>query len=174
MKLVEKVLVNSPVRVLAVDPGKSGAVCLLGGGIFEVRRDFTTLQEVAHGIEDLKIESQLPGLLVMEFVHAFPGQGVCSVWSFGRAAGVADGALAICFPDQPVHEVAPQKWQNYFKGELGIAKETEFDSREICLTMFPSYGHLFKRKKDHNTADAVLIAVWQLCHLPSVACLPPV
>ena len=45
---------------------------------------------------------------------------------------------------------------------LSIAKETEFDSRAICLSLFPSYGHILKRKKDHNTADALLIGVWAL------------
>lgn len=150
--------------ILAIDPGLSGAVCRLvvHSGNPEVRRDFETLPEIALAIQDL---SATVTHAVMENVHAMPGQGVCSMFSFGRAAGVADGALALALPGLVVEYVAPQKWQNMFRACFNIPKEQQFDSRALALRLFPSHAHLFKRKKDHNTADAVCMAVWKACQL---------
>jgi hypothetical protein len=97
----------------------------------------------------------------MELVHAFPGQGVCSVWSFARAAGVADGAFAVALPQLSVKYVVPQVWQKFFRLQFGIPKEQEFDSRRLAVQLFPAYVDFFKRKTDHNSADAVLLCVWQ-------------
>jgi len=153
--------VGAPVSVLAIDPGLSGAVCRMGQGRFDILRDFKTLPDIARAIAKLA-----PGVdhAVIEFVHAMPGQGVCSMFSFGRAAGVADGALALSLPaDRQVHQVAPQKWQNMFRQWDGIPKGTAFDSRTLASKLFPSFSQTyFTRKKDHNSADAALMAVWCL------------
>ena len=156
--------------ILAVDPGLSGAVCRLESGSIRVLRDFRTLPDIARAIQDL---SAGVTHAVIENVHAMPGQGVCSMFSFGRAAGVADGALALCFPGQ-VESVAPQKWQNWFRLAYGIGKEQAFDSRALALKILPGYEHLFQRKKDHNTADACLIAVWKANQLSSLPLTLPI
>jgi crossover junction endodeoxyribonuclease RuvC len=151
--------VNAPAVVLVVDPGLSGAACKLGGGVFQVLRDFKTLPDIARAIQTLA-----PGVThaVMENVHAMPGQGVCSMFSFGRAAGVADGAFALSLPALQVEQVAPQRWQNYFRAQLGLAKGELFDSPAIASKIFPASVPYLKRKKDHNTADAILMALWKL------------
>jgi hypothetical protein len=148
--------------ILAVDPGLSGAVCKLENGCPYTIRDFKSLSHIAFAIQEL---SSGVTHAVIELVHAMPGQGVCSMFSFGRATGVADGALALAFPHLVIESVSPQKWQNYFRLRMGVTKEQQFDSRAIALRMFPSHADLFKRKKDHNTADAVLMAVWKASQL---------
>lgn len=157
---------QSPHRVIAVDPGKSGAVCLMGQGKFQVRRDFKSLPDIANAIADLG-----PGAThaVMELVHAMPGQGVCSMFSFGRAAGVADGAFAVVLPKLSVEYVSPQKWQGFFRARLGVDKGVLFDSRQIAIRICPLSAPYLKRKLDHNTADAVLIAAWKLLTSPALA-----
>jgi len=159
--LTEKALVHSSVRILAIDPGKSGAACLLGRGTLAVRRDYRTLNDIVSGIRDL-VEIETPDLAVIEQVNARPGEGVCSVWAFGKATGVAEGAIASLLPSHELHEVHPLKWQNFFRRQFGLPRPKEFDSRAICQKLLPGYLTLFKRKLDHNTADAVLIAVWAL------------
>jgi hypothetical protein len=144
--------------ILACDPGLSGAVCCLKNGSIELRRDFKVLPDIARGVAQL---SQGVTHCVMELVHAFPGQGVCSVWSFARAAGVADGAFALCLPSLILEEVSPQKWQRFFRERFNIEKGTEFDSRAIACQIFPAQAEFFKRKKDHNSADAALLCVWK-------------
>ena len=158
----EQELINSPACVLAVDPGLSGAVCRIGCGYFNVRRDFRKLSDIALAIRDLAGDVSHA---VIEFVHAMPGQGVCSMFSFGRASGVADGALALCLAC-PVEEVSPQKWQNFFRQQQHLEKTDLFDSRTIAGNILPVSAPCFlKRKLDHNSADALLIAVWKLLTL---------
>jgi crossover junction endodeoxyribonuclease RuvC len=144
--------------ILAIDPGLSGAVCRLWHGKLELRRDFKTLPEIARAIQDL---SAGVTHAVIELVHAMPGQGVCSMFSFGRAAGVADGALALSLPQLIVESIAPQKWQNWFRAKYGIVKGQDFNSRELALKLFPDKADFFRRVKDHNSADAALLAVWK-------------
>jgi len=159
--MTEKLLVNAPVLVLAVDPGMSGAVCRIGKGLFEVKRDFKNFQDIAFAIADLA-----PGcdVGVIENVHAMPGQGVCSMFTFGKATGVAFGALSLSLArSTPLLEVAPQKWQNFFRKELGVDKGVAFHSPTIATRLFPSFAPTYlKRVKDHNTADALLMAAWHL------------
>lgn len=152
----------TPPVILAIDPGLSGAVCRLSEGSLHLRRDFKSLPDIAKAIHILS-----PGVThtVIENVHAMPGQGVCSMFSFGRAAGVADGALALCFPELVIESVTPQKWQNWFRAKYGIEKGQEFNSRELAVKIFPDKAELFRRVKDHNSADAALMAVWKSEHL---------
>jgi len=56
-------------------------------------------------------------------------------------------------------QVEPQTWQKSFK-EAGEWLPAEEDSRQTALRLFPGHQHLFSRVKDHNSADAALMAVW--------------
>lgn len=158
--------------ILAVDPGQSGAVAVLSspkvigktitGGLL-VKRDFKTLQDIARAVLVLS-----PGVTeaVIEAVHAFPGQGVVSVFSFGRSTGVAFGALEVSLPGVILTQVSPQKWQNFFRGLLGILKDEEFDSRLVAMRVMPDSTQFLARKKDHGTADALLMAIWKVMSEP--------
>jgi crossover junction endodeoxyribonuclease RuvC len=166
----EKELLNTPALVLAIDPGLSGAVCRLGQGKLEILRDFKIKTDIARAIKTL---SAGVSHAIIEFVHAMPGQGVCSMFSFGRSAGVADGALSLALPEVQPEEVSPQKWQGFFRAQFGILKGTEFDSRAIASKIFPSFAPYFKRVKDHNSGDAVLMAVWKAVQLQARGLGPP-
>lgn len=152
--------------ILSVDPGLSGAVCRFDGTTIELRRDFKILSDIARAIHDL---SSGVTHAVIELVHAMPGQGVCSMFSFGRAAGVADGGLALSLPGIAVESVTPQKWQNFFRIKYGILKPEPFFSRVLAIQLFPQYAELFRRVKDHNSADAALLAVWKAEQLLATA-----
>lgn len=161
----EKELIQAPFCVLAVDPGLSGAVCRLGQGFFSIRRDFKAREDIAYAIRELSDEVTHA---VIENVHAMPGQGVCSMFGFGRAAGVADGALALCCPG-PVVQVTPQMWQGFFRLRLGVQKPDPFDSRHIAARILPASAPYLSRKKDHNSADAILLAAWRILTLAEAA-----
>ena len=153
-------ILNSAHLVVAVDPGKSGAVCRMGQGKFEVRRDFKTNQDIAQAIADLS-----PGAThgIIELVHAFPGQGTTSMFNFGRASGVADAALFLSLPKgTEVIEVVPQVWQMFFRNLLDVPENIQFDSRSIASRIAPWSQPYLKRKLDHGTGDAVLLAAWLL------------
>jgi hypothetical protein len=97
-----------------------------------------------------------------------PGQGVVSMFTFGKATGVAFGALFLALAKTaPLLEVAPLKWQNFFRSELGVDKSVAFHSPSIATRLFPSFAQPYLlREKDHNTADAILLATWFLLQGP--------
>lgn len=140
-------------KILGIDPGLSGAVVRLTWPdmTLEARRDFKTLSDIAVAVEELG-----PGChaAVVEFVAARPGQGVTSMFSFGRSTGVAMGALYTI--RLPFIEASPTQWQNRVR-EL-IQWEGEFDARAMASMVFVGDMDLFDRVKDHGTADAALIA----------------
>ncbi len=109
----------------------------------------------------------MPGadLVVIEQVHAMPGEGVVSCFSFGKSTGAALGVIDCCHEPPPV-EIAPQKWQNYFRKLFNIPKTVPFKdvTREIAGKVFPMYLEYFVRVKDHNSADAALLAAYGAKH----------
>ena len=125
-------------------------------GEVAARRDFKTLGEVARAIMDLGRHATFG---VMEFVSARPGQGVCSMFSFGRSTGVAIGALEAL--GLPYCDVTPQKWQAWVRRFAGLDAKESFVSPQMAQQLaLEGYSSLFSRKKDHNTADAFLMALW--------------
>jgi crossover junction endodeoxyribonuclease RuvC len=79
------------------------------------------------------------------------GQGVSSVFSFGRSAGIIEGVLAAF--DIPTTLVTPQAWQKAM-----AVRDGKDGSRERAMQLFPASAELFQRKKDDGRSDAALIA----------------
>lgn len=156
--MTEKELINSPLQGLSIDPGQSGAVWKIGRGAFVGKRDFKCLRDIANAIKELSIGVDFA---VIEGVGAMPGQGVTSMFSFGRSTGVAFGALFATLPVVcPIYEVWPQRWQNYFRALL---PEKTFDSRQVAAKIFPESAPQFlSRKLDHGTGDSILLCTYIL------------
>lgn len=154
--------------VIAVDPGSpsSAAVAFLDGMTgLRIYHGFDTLLDIAKGCREAASITFPRARMVIEFVHSMPGQGVCSVFSFGRGTGVAFGALMATHPDWPVYEVTPQAWQNWYRNFIDIPKAAgSFDSRVIApQVLTPEMLDQCRKKRgslDHNACDAALIAVW--------------
>lgn len=157
-------LLNKPGRVLSVDPGKSGAVAVVGFGEIHVKRDFKSYRDISAAVGSL-LGSFKVDHIVVELVGARPGQGVCSVWSFGEATGVALGSLFTSCPGRSIERVHPLAWQNFWRKRLGILRPRPFDSCAIVVSGLPEHRGLLKRVKDHNSADAILIALHRLSQL---------
>jgi hypothetical protein len=103
--------------------------------------------------------------VVIEFVHSMPGQGVKSMFTFGRATGAAMGAIMGFSPSLPFYEVSPQKWQNWYRSYIDIPTGAgSFDSTVIApKVLTPEMLEKCRKprgKLDHNVCDAALIAVW--------------
>jgi hypothetical protein len=145
--------------VVGIDPGLSGAVARLHGDKLTILRDFKFRKDISRAVRSLTHDA---ALVVIEAVHAMPGEGVCSVFSFGKSTGTAFGALDIVHTQDPV-EVPPQTWQNFFKKLFGITEKKPFKemTQELAAKLFPAEKQLFlARKKDHNSADAALMAAY--------------
>jgi hypothetical protein len=145
---------TGPHCILAIDPGISGALAYYFPDYPE--RISTEDMPIAGGDVDAvtlarRLNIMMPDICVMERVGAMPGQGVSSTFKFGRSFGTAIGVVGAL--KVPLVFVAPSKWKAHFR--LSADKE---QSRALALRMFPTISEQFERKKDHNRAEAALIA----------------
>lgn len=164
---------------VGIDPGQSGAVAYISGtGEMRVWKGLKTLRDIAKAVQHA--QEKTPARTAIEFVHSRPGEGVCSVFSFGRSTGTAFGAFFVS-SDMPIYEVPPQTWQNHFRAKLGDIPSGAgtFDSRKIAPRVFTEAMLEHCRFKggpktdgkfglDHNACDAALIALW-VANLPEEA-----
>lgn len=152
-------------NVIGIDPGATG-------GIFAVDStnkralmlscssvDVETVQAIEEAIEFLY---ESVDVVMLEKVHAFPGQGVSSVFTFGERFGVIKGAIiALNIKMATVH---PKTWQKEFSISVSSGsgtpaqrkKQLKSKSYDTARSLYPSVEF----KKDQ--ADAVMLAEYAL------------
>jgi len=155
--------------VIGIDPGISGAIAIFEDGQLDTILDMPTLK-IASGktmkshisaiglvriLETWTLVSDGQAHIVIEKVGAMPGQGVTSMFNFGRSAGIIEGVVAAL--QRPYTYVTPATWTK----AVGRAAGKDA-SRMRAMELFPSKAELFKRAKDDGRADAALIAYWYL------------
>ena len=109
-----------------------------------------------------------PAMLVIEDVRARPqgnggGHGN-TMHSQAAMFGVRRAVEAVCdIARVEMCAVQPATWKRHF----GLIRKTDEKpeackerGRQLALTMYPALALDFKRKMDHNRADAVLLAHW--------------
>ena len=142
--------------ILGIDPGLDGGIAILDGSSIELLETIPT--EPKGGFIKRQVDAQkLSNILrvypisvcYLEKVSSRPGQGVGSVFSFGDTYGAIRGVLGAL--GIPTYYVMPQTWKKWFKIS---SKE---DSLKASKDLFPSVKF---RKKDHNIAEALLIAYY--------------
>ena len=149
-------------RTLGIDVGLNGAIALVVDGDLISVVDMPTVTLDRNG--KAKRQVSVPELVeiikqfdptdaYVEKVFAMAGQGVTSVFSFGRSLGVVEGVLTTLKIKTTL--ITPQTWQK------GIAVTGGKDgSRARAMELFPDQMALFKRVKDDGRSDASLIALW--------------
>lgn len=147
--------------IAGIDPGKSGALAISypDGAVllFDVPtiklkgKDKPAWSEWAK-TWSAALEFSPPDMIVIEDVSARPGQGVTSMFTFGRALGFAHALAAAA--DAPIYFVTPSVW----KGKLGLLNSDKGASREKARTFYPRAAHAFTRVKDDGRAEATLLA----------------
>lgn len=90
--------------------------------------------------------------VALEKIHAMPGQGVTSMFSMGEGFGIWKGIVSAFY--LPMHLIPPQTWK---KAIVGTGKDKEA-SRLKAIELFPKMHDELKFKKDHDKAEALLIA----------------
>lgn len=145
--------------ILGVDPGLTGALAF----IFQNEPNRVAIEDMPVADGDIcapllssLIRKYAPSYAVIEFVASMPGQGVASTFKFGKSYGQAIGVLGS--HNVPLHYVTPSKWKSRFN----LLKTDKEASRNKALQLFPACAASFSRKKDHNRADAALIAKYGL------------
>lgn len=170
--------------MIGIDPGLTGALALLHGGQLLATADMPVMMKgkgtslVKNEVNPaalaqilrawLSPEAMIHARFVVEAVNSRPTSGppqpcpVCkhdrkalgssSVFSMGDSAGCLRGVLAAL--GCQVQWVSPHSWKAHFQLPGGpAAKEV---ARAHAIKLFPSAD--LARKKDHNRAEAILIA----------------
>ena len=151
---------NREIVVLAVDPGMQGALALLNTHDI---LDVIDMPIAGEGAQKLVSAPTIANFIrgsgatnaLVEKAQSMPEQGVAGVFRYGAAYGVCIGVIGTL--EIPLELVHPSVWKRSMK--LTTNKE---DSRLMAINRFPSYEHLFKRKMDHNRAEAALLAEFHM------------
>lgn len=151
---------------IGIDPGLSGAIARYDpatGNLIvhdvpthELKRNGKTKREVdlhtlARIVDDLTKEPG--GSILIEQVSSMPGQGVSSVFSFGKVYGILLGISAATFV--PLETVTPAVW----KKAMGVTASKD-GARAKASSLLPQSSHLWTRVKDADRAEAALLAVY--------------
>lgn len=150
------------VITVGIDPGKTGAMVILypDNSVQVHRVPLTKLrgkEQPAWVSWKVSWENALkyaePDMIVIEDVAARPGQGVTSMFNFGKTLGFVNAiALGRC----PVHYVTPTVW----KGKMGLLKSDKNASREMVRRLLPSITSEVERVKDDGVAEAALLTYY--------------
>lgn len=140
---------------VGIDPGKTGAIAIIRPAIVEIHD-----VPIIAGDYNFYAMYKLLGLITrmhdytylsLERQQAMPGQGVSSTFQTGRGYGAWE---ALCWATTPSFQiVSPRVW----KKKLGLTSDKE-ESRELAIKLYPSMKDRLSRKKDHNRAEALLLA----------------
>lgn len=177
---------SRPLIVVGIDPGITGALALLYEGRLLATADMPVMvrgkgkSKVQHEINAAGLVTVLRGWLheellvrariVVEAVNSRPTSGppmLCpacqrdrkalgssTVFSMGDSSGVIRGVLAAL--GCSVEWVTPQSWKAFYR--LAGGHDGKEAARAHAIRLYPAAD--LTRKKDHNRAEAILIARW--------------
>lgn len=153
--------------IIGIDPGLTGALAFMQpNGLLE---EVVDMPVMAKGKGKTRVKNQInaPALsailqerllsppkmraatVYLERVSAMSGQGVASVFSLGDTYGCIRGVVGSL--GIPIHIITPQMWKKFY---------TLPSDKEVCrakaIELYPAAP--LERKKDHNRAEAILIA----------------
>jgi crossover junction endodeoxyribonuclease RuvC len=151
-------------KIAAIDPGLSGAACVLeriGGAIVLV--SVIDLPVAGEGARRRLgafmfarwLNDHVPMHAYVENARAMPRQGVSSMFRYGRVAGAIEGVVAAC--RIPLTMVEPATWKRHLK--LNSSKE---DCRARAIQLLPSAANELQRVKDHHRAETILLGFYGL------------
>ena len=150
---------------IGVDPGLSGAVAAVDSQgdlitiwympVVEMKVVSSMKKRICAQslVSELHLFKNDDAFALIEQVNAMPGQGVTSMFNFGKSAGILEGIFAgMIFP---YGHVIPGRWKKHHN--LNASKDA---ARELAMRTWPAKADLFKRKKDDGRAEAALIALY--------------
>lgn len=159
-------LADCPPTFIGIDPGKSGGIAFITNKEVHYTKMPSTERDIWNFFESItSYWNNTPSdfFAIIEKVHAMPGQGVTSMFSFGQNYGFLRACLIAA--EIPFEEVTPRTWQ---KG-LGVpAKKKNAPKKEHKQNLLKKAQQLFPQEsiwkeprskgKQLAICDALLIA----------------
>jgi crossover junction endodeoxyribonuclease RuvC len=149
-------------KILGCDVGQSGALAVirLDNGAAPVLVDLLDVPMLGIGasarVDVIQVRDWVvarePDCALVERGMALPRQGSTSGYKYGRTVGSLESAIVLS--GVPWSLIEPAAWKKYHK--LGPDKE---QARQRAIQLLPGAHHLLARKRDHNRAEAMLIAL---------------
>lgn len=172
---------NDPIFI-GIDPGLTGAVAIIHGKsvelidtpIYKVKKSVRRIDKKTKKkmIKKNMKKEYLPAemadticvfshrnkkvIVTIENVHSMPGQGVTSMFNFGRGFGMWLGILAALKLWPPIL-VAPQTWKKEMMA--GMSKEKKSALLRACQ-LFPAMASQLTKAAHIGRADALLMAAY--------------
>ena len=151
-------------RILGIDPGVRGGLALVeindgaAPQLLEAIDIPVTGVSAKERVDVLAIRAWVmahqPQHAYIERAQALPKQGASSGFKYGRATGAIEAAIACC--EIPLTIVEPAVWKKAHHLRGGDKE----GARQRALQLFPSAHALLARKRDHQRAEAALIALY--------------
>lgn len=137
---------------MGIDPGQKGAIAVINEMNDIVFLSSFSRENMIQCIQEL---NGVNIVACVEKVSAMPGQGVTSMFNFGKGAGYIEGVLEYALV--PYQLVPPNKW----KGTFSLLHKGKDDSIRVCKNLFPK-ANLYPtercRKESDGMAEALLLA----------------
>jgi hypothetical protein len=164
--------------ICGIDPGISGGIAFLNlEGRSMWSDDLPTYQ--VHGVGKAWLDATALGAMIQNFnpdavvierVNSRPGQGLSSTFRFGMAFGICIGVVSAL--QVPITFVTPGKWKIAMGLEappayLTPGQKASFRKKvavDLAIELYPAAAADWARVKDHNKAEAALLAHWGMKH----------
>lgn len=157
--------------IIGVDPGLTGAICVIGPGWQEIidiptcdngqdsgsMKRWVALEALVFELRQISVRWRMADDDVQVFIErpiAMPTLPAQTIASQFDTFGVLRAVLS---RHGRVHVVNPRDWKRIYA--VGADKEK---ARETAAALYPNLAPMLKRVKDHNRADSVLIAHYGL------------
>ena len=149
-------------KICGIDPGVSGALALVDDGkLVDVRDIPVEIITKTDGRVRRKVDAETlqmvladlaPDLVVLEHVHASPGMGVSSAFTFGQLFGTIETVVRLAGVElQLAHSSVWKRGMNVPADKKATVAEA---------TRLVGHSDFWKRAKDHNRAEAALLALF--------------
>lgn len=164
-------------RIVGIDPGIEGACALFlpdstipttPDGIFDLPvMGEGPQKELNYAALRDKLYALKPDFVVLERAMAMPSipgkdgerrdMGAASTFKFG-GCWYAIKAVVACLDIPLQHVVMPGVWKKHFN--LPGGDDGKEPARQLAIRRYPTIAPFLARKKDHQRAEAFLIAAW--------------
>jgi hypothetical protein len=142
-----------------IDPGVDGAAALIDTDADTA--EVVDLPQGPFGIDPVALRELLDDAwgvrsVYLEDNRANGRNGSLANFSMGRGVGLI--IATVLLSEMALHRVKPVEWQRSVGLSNVPAAERKEASRQRARELFPQCSEALKRKRDHNRAEALLIA----------------